>query len=60
MIYENKDETYMRIALEEALFDIGVAKAELERKDLLNIPYSKLKEISENLDEACKLIKKHI
>ena len=60
MIYDNKDIAITIKTIEDLLFDIGIAKAELERKDLLNNNYSKLRALAIDLQAAHNLIDKYI
>ena len=60
MIYENKDILIARVTIIESLFDIGTAKADLERKDLSGMSYEALKQIATDLETAFSLIDKHI
>ena len=60
MIYENKDILIANVTIIESLFDIGTAKADLERKDLSGMSYEELKQIATDLQIAFSLIDKHI
>ena len=60
MIYENKDILIANVTIIEVLFDIGTAKADLERKDLSGMNYEALKQIATDLETAFSLIDKHI
>ena len=60
MIYENKDILIANVTIIEVLFDIGTAKADLERKDLSGMSYEELKQIATDLQIAFSLIDKHI
>ena len=60
MIYENKDILIANVTIEEMLFDIGTARADLERKDLSGMSYEALKQIAIDLETAFSLIDKHI
>ena len=60
MIYENKDILIANVTIIESLFDIGTARADLERKDLSGMSYEELKQIATDLQIAFSLIDKYI